>query len=197
MKHFIILLGLIILIISCGKEKEIKNAKDDYDNFDFYQIKKIKGFDQANKKDVEAEVYESIKGKRFLNQYKQFDNNNIDSLNTYFYTLKLTKSKPDNYIGKIELICENKKILGIEFKTIIKIDGKSKTLNFKSKNSTSILFNFTNVDSYSEIKGVLCINLETDIIIGGKKEKGYYNRYMFVDNKEMTDNLFIKKYKNK
>ena len=197
MKHFIILLGLIILIISCGKEKEIKNAKDDYDNFDFYQIKKIKGFDQANKKDVEAEVYESIKGKRFLNQYKQFDNNKIDSLNSYFYTLKLTKSKPDNYIGKIELICENKKILGIEFKTIIKIDGKSKTLNFKSKNSTSILFNFATVDSYSEIKGVLCINLETDIIIGGKKEKGYYNRYMFVDNKEMTDNLFIKKYKNK
>ena len=197
MKYLLNLIVLIFLLTSCGKGKDDKNSNYDFDfnNPDLYLIKTIKGIDKTTEKYVEIQIYESVKGDKFINQVKEFKNEEIDSSNSHFYTLESTKIKPNIYKGKIQLMYENEKILGIEFKTITKVDDEFKTLTFNSDNSNHVLFNMTNTDSNPEIKGVLCVKIETEILIEDKKEKGYYKRYMFVDNNKVTDNLFIKKYK--
>jgi hypothetical protein len=193
MKYFVNLFALLLLLSSCGKEKE--NVNNDFDDFDFYQIKTINGIDRNAKTKLDIQVYESIKGKKFVNQVKQYKNEKIDSLNSHFYTLEFIKTEPNNYKGNIQLTYESKKILEIEFKVITTIAEKPKSLTFKSNNTNRISFKFSNTDSASPLKGVLCIKLETEVLVNGKKEKGYYNEYMFVDNNKTTDNLFIKKYK--
>ncbi len=191
MKYFINLFFLMILLNSCVKEKKTEDAN--FDNFSFYEIKEINGIDRTTKTNFEIQVYESLKGKKFVNQVKQYKNEKIDSSMSHFYNLEYKEIKHNNYRGKIQLMYETKKILEIEFKVIT--NKSSKPLTFKSNISNNISFEFSNTDSLSPIKGVLCFKIETEILIGRKKRIGYYEEHMFVDSNKLTDNLFIKKYK--
>ncbi len=195
MKYSLNLIVLILLLVSCGKGKEPNNAKDNSNKRNFYQINSINGVDQTTGKYVEVQIYESATGDKFINQVRQFKNEEIDSSDSYFYTLESRRIEPNTYKGKIQVLYENEKILGIEFKTLAEMEGEVKTLTFNSDNSNHVLFNMTNTGLIYEIKGVLRIKIETEILIEGKKEKGYYIRNMFVDNTTLTDNIFIKKYK--
>lgn len=199
MKNLVFIFSLLLLTYSCGKEKTADNsAENSYDNFDLYTVKTIKGTDSNTKKNIELEVYESVKGKKFLNQTKEYINTDIDSSNSRFYNLEFKKNKAHNYEGNINVIYEKKKIKEIEFKVVTSTHTeKNKILSFKSSDSNTINFKFLNTDSSHPIKGVLCINIETDLLIEGEKEAGYYIEYMLIDSEKTTDNLFIEKYKKK
>ena len=200
MKYFTNLFILVILLNSCGKDNKTGNETIDFNNF--YQIKTIKqkigtidGVACKDKNELEIQYYEPLKGKKIANQYKFYKNNKIDSLKSYFYDLKFKKVASDSYSGDIELMYHKEKILEIEFKAITSWSNKTNTLAFKSNNSNKIHFDFTNTNYEFPIKGILCVKIEADTIIKGKKIEGYSNRFMLVDNNVMTDNLYIKKYK--
>jgi hypothetical protein len=199
MKYFISLFFIVVILNSCGKENKIENENIDFNNF--YQIitnkqkvGSIDGIPLKEKTEIEVQYYEPLKGKKIANQIKFYKNQKIDSLKSRFYNLKFKKIKSKKYNGNIELMYCNKKIVEIEFKAITSLSNGMKTLTFKSNNSNKIHFDFENTNYEFPIKGVLCIKIESDTVINGEKIESYYNRYMFVDNNEMTDNLYIKKY---
>lgn len=200
MKYFINLIFLVILLNSCFKENKTENETINFDNF--YQIKTIKqkigtidGVAPKDKNELEVQFYKPLKGKKIANQVKFYKNLKIDSLKSHFYNLKFKKVNTDRYQGNIELMYNKEKILEIEFKAITSMSNKIKNLTFKSNHSNKVHFDFTNTNDEFPIKGVLCIKIKVDTIIKGEKIEGYSNRFMFVDNNEMTDNLYIKKYK--
>jgi len=200
MKYFTKLFILLILLQSCGKENKTENETFDFDNL--YQIKTVKqnvgtidGVACKDKTELEIQFYEPLNGEKIANQVIFYKNNKIDSLKSHFYNLKFKKIKANRYNGDIELMHNKEKIIEIEFKAITSLSNQIKPLTFKSNNSNKIHFDFTNTNHEFPIKGVLCIKIDADTIIKGEKIEGYVNRFMFVDNNEMTDNLYIKKYK--
>jgi hypothetical protein len=200
MKYITKLLISLILLQSCGKENKTENETFDFDNL--YQVKtvkhkadKIDGIACIDKIELETQFYEPLNGKKIHNQVKFYKNNKIDSLKSYYYNLKFKKINTNRYNGDIELMLNKKKIIEIKFKAITSLSNKIKPLTFKSYNSNKIHFDFTNTNYEFPIKGILCIKIEADTIIKGEKLEGYTNRYMFVDNNELTDNLYIKEYK--
>ncbi|MCB4809398.1 hypothetical protein LG651_14170 [Tamlana sp. 62-3] len=201
--RLIISLCILISLNSCDKkDKKTYNDEINYSDFNYYKIINTKNRESSTDQLIELEIYGTTKENMFVNQVKSFlkTDVDIDSLNSHFYTLKFNEYKPLNYKGYIDIVYGKEKVIDIEFKVITSTNNeKEEILSFKSIDSNRVNFNFINVDSKNPIKGVLCIKIESELIVEEGEEKivGYYFEYMFVDTKKFTNNSFIEEYKNK
>lgn len=196
-------LSLIILVIifgSCSEQKERKSENNEQssllEEFNIHKIYTIEANDSTTETQVEVQIYQSLDDKKFVNQAIHYHKDKtIDTLNSYFYRLDFNETSKNNYKGEIWLNYEGGKIEEIEFKTLTYETSEPLISSFVSNNVNTISFGFFNNNSEAPLIGVLCVKIETEVLIGEEITKGYYKRYIFVDSNEITDNLFIKKYK--
>ena len=190
---------IIVLLLNSCNDQEKKDLHDSTINYllegkDIFKVDTIKGNIKTTKRDIELQVYQSFYKKKFLNQAIEYERNgNIDTLNSHFFRLELNEITKNNFKCKIWLNYEGEIIKEIDLKILSYKEGKPIEMSFISNNSNEISFDFVNENSEATLVGVLCIKIETEM--EDQTTTGYYKRYMFVDSHDLTDNIFIKKYK--
>jgi len=146
----------------------------------------------------EIEIYIIKKKDTISNQYKLIKNNVVDTLQSFYYDLKISKTnKPNFYSGTITLHSKyqnlklNKKNKRrIEF-GYCNLNKDSLYLKYvTSKNSATLNFEFENYIN-SKLNGILYQITERDTT------KGMINLnqiHLLVDNFPQTNNLFLESY---
>lgn len=188
-------------MISC-KEKEEKKYISEKSNL--RKLDRSKKYLRANlildHRDFteEIEIYVIKKKDTILNQYKLIKNSVVDTIQSCYYDLKISKTdKPNFYSGTITLHSKyqnlklNKKNKRrIEF-GYCNLNKDSLYLKYvTSKNSTTLNFEFENHIN-SKLNGILYQITERDTT------KGMINLnqiHLLVDNFPQTNNLFLESY---
>lgn len=194
------LISIIFTLISCKKEeKEYISKNSNSQKLDIskkYSRSKI----EINYSDrtEEIELYVIKKKDTISNQFKFIKNNIIDTLQSYYYDLQISKTdKPNFYKGKITLHTkyENLKLNKRNRRTIEfgYCNQNKDSLYLKyitSKNSTSLNFEFENHKS-ANLNGILYQITERDTTKGMM----ILNQvHLLVDNFPQTNNFFLESY---
>ncbi|MFC0779334.1 hypothetical protein [Flavobacterium sp. HJSW_4] len=146
----------------------------------------------------EIEIYLIKKNDTITNQYKLIRNNKIDTLESCYYDLEISKTdKPNFYKGKITLHTkyENLKLNKKNRRTIEfgYCNQNKDSLYLKyitSKSSATLNFEFENHKN-SKLNGILYQITERD----STKELMNLNQvHLLVDNFPQTNNLFLESY---
>lgn len=146
----------------------------------------------------EIELYVIKKKDTISNQYKLIRNNKIDTLESYYYDLKISKSdKPNFYRGTITLHTKYEN-LKLNKKNKRRIDFGYCNQNkdsvylkyITSKNSATLNFEFENYKG-ANLNGILYQLTERDTT---KKMINLNQIHLLVDNLPQTNNFFLESY---
>lgn len=200
MKYLLFIFLLCFFTISCRKEekeyvsKNTNSQKLDKSKKYLRKTLYIKYPDAME----EIELYIMKKKDTISNQYKLIRNNKIDTLESCYYDLKISKSdKPNFYHGTITLHSkyENLKLNKKNKRTIdfgyCNQNKDSVYLKYiTSKNSTTLNFEFENHKG-ANLNGILYQLTERDTT----KDMINLNQvHLLVDNLPQTNNFFLESY---
>lgn len=190
----------LFFTISCKKKNDIYISKNNnskkLDNSKKYlrSMLNIKYPDATE----EIELYVIKKKDTISNQYKLIRNNKIDTLESYYYDLKISKSdKPNFYRGTITLHTKYEN-LKLNKKNKRRIDFGYCNQNkdsvylkyITSKNSATLNFEFENYKG-ANLNGILYQLTERDTT---KKMINLNQIHLLVDNLPQTNNFFLESY---
>lgn len=151
-----------------------------------------------NNRIEEIEIYISENNDTITNQFKLLNNNKIDTLESHYYDLKLTKTNnPHIYNGQITLHTKYKNLKinkqnrrRIQFAYCNQNRDSIYLRYVESKNSNIIKFKFENCYS-NRLQGQLYQIVERDTIINNEEMINLNQSYLMVDNQIETTNLFL------
>lgn len=154
--------------------------------------------DYEDNRTEEIEIYISENNDTISNQYKSFVNNNVDTLNSHFYDLKITKTNnPHVYNGQITLHTKYKNLKlnkqnrrKIEFAYCNQNKDSVYLRYVESKKSNTINFQFENHFS-NRLQGQLYQIVERDTIVNNEEMINLNQSYIMVDNQIETVNFFL------
>lgn len=202
LKKATVIICVMVFTFSCNtkKTKEIGSTNRDLLLRDsLYKIKQLE-IEYGDTHIEQMELYISKTGDTISNQLKIYNNEKIDTLNSAYYDLEIHKTKkPNIYIGQITVHTKydhfdenqkNRRTLDFRFseqhKDSIRVTTKQSKLN-------TIDFEFENFYD-NRLQGIIYFSVERDTVVNGEKMVNLYNFHMLIDNKPVTDNLFLKAY---
>lgn len=200
--NFIIII-ISVLNFSCNKDKSTSTERTLRDRLiatveDTIYKREWMRIDYGKNHVEEVEIYISENKDTISNQYKAFLNNQIDTLNSHYYDLKITKTeKPNVYNGQIILHTKYKNLKlnkqnrrTIEFSYCDQNKDSIFIRRIKSEKSNIINFRFENYYG-NRLNGQLYQIVERDTIINKEKMINLNRSYIMVDNQVETINLFL------
>ncbi|RBA29275.1 hypothetical protein [Flavobacterium tibetense] len=191
---------LFLIIISCKGEDRIESETyDRLSNEGLYRREYLKL--HYTDSSVDYEIYVSKDNDTISNQYRKYKNGVLDSLNSVFYNLKITKTnKPNIYKGTITLYSKYKNLKldennqrEFEFGYCIQTKDSIDIVYLNSKSETTFEFEFENYYN-NKLQGVLYQLVQRDTIVNNEEMVNINTINILVDNDTITDNLFLKSY---
>jgi len=199
MKQLILFFSFLLLLSCEQKTKENKHTKSRlFKNTDTIYKRNWINLVLSKNKNQELEFYISNKNDTILNQYKTYKNNNLDTLNSEFYELKINKtSKHNTYKGKIifhskfdNFIRNKNQRVSLEFSYWQKNLDSVFMTTIKTNTKNEIDFEYINIKE-NKLTGLLIVFAENDTIINNEKMTRIRQIYKAVDNQIQTKNGFI------
>lgn len=200
MRNLLLFFLVLFFTISCKKEEKINISKKSNSQKLDISKKYLRSRIKINYSDAteEIELYIIKKKDTISNQFKFIKNNIIDTLQSCYYDLKISKTnKPNFYHGTVSLHTkyENLKLNKKNRRTIeLGYCNQNKDSSYlkyiTSKNSTTLNFEFENYKS-ANLNGILYQITERDTT------KGMINLnqvHLLVDNFPQTNNFFLESY---
>ncbi|NHN24446.1 hypothetical protein FIA58_002055 [Flavobacterium jejuense] len=193
---------ILFIISSCVEKTNEKNRKQ-FDRLSDEGLYK-RQFLNLNFSDSITENYEIYITKEkdtLYNQYKYLKGNIIDTLESIYYDLKITKTNRKNsYKGVITLhsLYENLKLdknnrRELQFGYCVQNKDSVNLVYLSSKSKNTIEFEYENYYN-NKLQGILYQQVERDTIIDNEKMINMSRIYLLVDNDTLTDNLFLTSY---
>jgi hypothetical protein len=205
-----ILLTSIILLFSlafsCKKVNKTKpeRAKRDRILVDSLYRREWLEIDYGNDRIERIEVYISKSGDTITNQYKPFENNQIDTLRSEFYDLEISKTNKKNiYKGKItihskydELELNEKNRKTLDFHYVEQNEDSIRITSKKTKSSDTIEFEYENAYG-NHLQGIIIQMVDRDTIVKNEEMINLFTLELLVDNINVTDNMCLEIYEFK
>ncbi|MBZ4034474.1 hypothetical protein K6T82_06835 [Flavobacterium sp. 17A] len=200
MRNLLLIFTICFFSISCQKEeKKYVSKKSDSKKLDNSK-RYLRSIMRLNFKDrtEEIEIYVIKKNDTISNQIKVLKNNKLDTIESCYYDLKISKTdKPNFYSGTITLHSkyENLKLNKNNRRTIefgyCNLNKDSLYINYiTSKNASTLNFEFKNYKN-EKLNGILYQITERD----STKELMNLNEiHLLVDNFPDTNNFFLESY---
>lgn len=197
--HFFLLFLIIFLITSCQEKKDL-SSNNQFDRMlrdSVYKREWIR-INYENNIREECEVYITKERDTFVNQYKYFVNNVLDTLYSEYYELEISETDKEHfYKGKIKLYHK--------FNNLKKHNDKSSFFSYLSQNKDSIYVNKLEFDNpefefvfenfYDKrLQGFIyqMIFTESDSIRNGEEMLNLNYLQLAVDSHIYTDNISFK-----
>ena len=193
---------IILIFLSCV-EKKTENSTNTFDrlsNEDLYRRQTLSlTFSDSVREDIE--IYITKEKDTFYNQYKYFTADVIDTLNSNYYDLKITKTdKKNTYKGVITLhsLYENLKLdknnrREIQFGYCTQNKDSIQLIYLSSKSKNTIEFEYENYYN-NKLQGIIYQVVERDTIVNNEEMLNMNRIYLLVDNDTLSDNLFMESY---
>jgi hypothetical protein len=200
MRNVFIFISFLFLVVSCDKIKKVETetVKKDRLLIDSLYKREWLKIDYGNDRIEEVEIYVTKNNDTISNQFKPYKNNQIDTLNSEFYDLKISETdKPNIYKGQIaihskydKLVLNEKNKRTLEFHYCEQNSDSIRITTKETKNSNTIDFEYEN--SYGKrLQGMIYLTIERDTIINNEKMINLFMLPILVDNEPTTDNLFL------
>lgn len=201
MKHNFFLLFLIVFLITSCQEKKDLSSNNQFDKLSnsLYKKKWLQlEFDEKSKHLLE--LYITKERDSFINQYKVFKDNVLDTLNSAFYDLVISETdKIGFYRGKIILFNRFKDVKLDTYNTrklffnFISQSKDSLWTNTITSDNTTIEFEFENYYA-KRLQGFI---FETVTLLKNEDEVNVHQLEIAIDNYNFTNNIFFQLKENK
>ena len=202
--NFSLIIFCLFLTFSCKNLENSPNKKEVENKLlkDSLYARKWLEVHFGNNRIEEVEIYISKNNDTISNQFKPLKNEHIDTLNSEFYDLNLSKSEKKNvYKGEITIHSKYDKLM-LDKKNRKTLEFHYWEQNFDSiwmtsieiKNSDNIKFEFENVIE-NRLQGMLYLTVSRDSIVNNEKMINLFRLPLLVDNGNITDNVFLEAFK--
>ena len=190
----------IFLLFSCNKKDQINNQYDRLSDKGLYS-KFILGLNHSDSLLEDYELYITKNRDTFYNQYKVYKNGVLDTLNSIYYSLDISKTdKPNTYKGiitlhsKYENIKLNESIRReVQFGYCVQNKDSIDIVYLESKTENTFEFEYENYYNH-KLQGILYQIVLRDTIVDNEEYVNINRIYLLVDNDTLTDNLFLESY---